>query len=166
MDHCKMSFQEVPEPLASGISTNEVNYREYENVEELKLSRCKMTRIPTTSKGTKYTQETKLETIPATPLAKPIRVASGIFRPSVYLRVISFDISSEVKARTRPGNDPIADVPKPLKIPGKPSFRIMYLKTDNPLWEIPDPATCILVFTTAVGCINADWTVKRIAPMT
>lgn len=90
-------------------------------------------RIPTTSKGTKYKQETKLEIIPATPFAMPTRVASGIFMLSVYLSVISFDTSSEVKARTRPGNDPMADVPKPLKIPGMPSVLRMRLKTDNPV---------------------------------
>ncbi|KAF7837658.1 DEAD-box ATP-dependent RNA helicase 46 [Senna tora] len=51
-----------------------------------------------------------------------MRDVSGISNLSVYFNINSFDISSDVRARTLPGNDPIAEVPKPLKSPGIPSF--------------------------------------------
>jgi len=74
-----------------------------------------------------------LETMPAKPFARAARVGSDILRPCVYFSIISFDTSSEVKAMTLPGNDPIADVPKPLKMPGMPSLLIICLNTENPV---------------------------------
>jgi len=59
--------------------------------------------------------------MPATPLAMPRRVASGKLNLSKYLRDISFDTSRELSTRTLPGIDPMAEVPKPLKMPGIPS---------------------------------------------
>jgi hypothetical protein len=70
--------------------------------------------------------------MPATPFAIPTRVASGISKASVYLNIISFDTSRAVKERTLPGNAPIAEVPKPRKRPGIPSFLNMCLATDIP----------------------------------
>lgn len=120
----------------------------------------------TTSNGTKYTHETRFETIPATPFAIAILVASGIFDLSIYLSVISFDTSSEVKANTLPGNAPTAEVPNPLKIPGTPSYLRIFLKTVTPFMRAKEAsATCIRVFTTAVGCNKADCAVKRKAPI-
>ncbi|GMH14321.1 hypothetical protein Nepgr_016162 [Nepenthes gracilis] len=46
--------------------------------------------------------------MPATPLAMPRRVASSMLNLLVYFSIMSFDTSSEVSARTLPGNDPIA----------------------------------------------------------
>lgn len=86
----------------------------------------------TTSRGTKYTQETRFENIPANAFETPTRVASGILNCSVYLSIRSFDTSSEVKAKTLPGNEPTADVPNPLKMPGIPSALSICLKTDIP----------------------------------
>jgi hypothetical protein len=60
--------------------------------------------------------------MPATPFARPIRDASGISLPCVCFNIKSFDISRDVRAKTLPGIDPIAEVPKPLKIPGIPSL--------------------------------------------
>lgn len=65
----------------------------------------------TTSRGTKYTHEIKFDSMPPNPLERPMRVASDIFRASVYFSIISLDTSSEVKASTLPGNAPTAEVP-------------------------------------------------------
>lgn len=51
----------------------------------------------------------------------PRRVASGKLNLSKYLRDISFDDSRELSTTTLPGIDPMAEVPKPLKMPGIPS---------------------------------------------
>jgi hypothetical protein len=53
--------------------------------------------------------------MPATPFAMLTRVASGMSKPSVYFKIISFDTSNAVKERTPSGNAPIAEVPKPEK---------------------------------------------------
>lgn len=121
----------------------------------------------TTSNGTKYALENILDTRPAIPLATAILDASDISKCSEYLNAISLDTSNEVRAKTRPGSAPTAEVPKPLKAPGMPSLLNILLKTEKPdMCESPPSATCILVFTTAVGCRTPCWAVNRIAPMT
>uniref|UniRef100_A0A0A9DNC3 Uncharacterized protein n=1 Tax=Arundo donax TaxID=35708 RepID=A0A0A9DNC3_ARUDO len=48
-----------------------------------------------------------------------------------------------------------------------PSLLSILLKTANPdICASPPSATCILVFTTAVGCRAPCWAVNRIAPIT
>ena len=79
--------------------------------------------------NTKYAQDTKFENMPATSLEMPTHVASGKSRPSVYFNIISFKTLRDVKAKTLPGIEPIADVPKPLKIPGTPSLLNICLNT-------------------------------------
>jgi hypothetical protein len=77
------------------------------------------------------------------------------------------ETSREVRANTHPGSAPTAEVPKPLKTPGMPSLLSILLKTVNPdICASPPWATCILVFTTDVGCRAPCWAVKRIAPIT
>ena len=121
----------------------------------------------TTSRGTEYELEKVLDTKPATPLATAILDASDISKCSEYLNAISLEISSEVRAKIRPGRAPTALVPNPLKTPGMPSLLNIFLKTTKPdICESPPSATCILVFTTAVGCRTPCWAVNKIAPMT
>lgn len=120
----------------------------------------------TTSKGTKYVLDTIFARNPASPLTIPIRVVSFMSKSLVCPNNISFDTSSEVRPKTLPGIDPKAEVPKPLKIPGTPSVFSIFRKTDNPfIWALAPSATCILVFTSVIGCRRPSWSVKREAPI-
>lgn len=77
-------------------------------------------------------QETEFDIMPAAPLAMPRRVASGISNLSRYLSDMSFDSSRELKTRTLPGIDPMAEVPKPLKMPVMPSVFNICANNDTP----------------------------------